>query len=177
MRLESKSLLLEAKAGSRGDFSATFATFDVIDHDGDVTLADAFPEGKEVLVGAYQHASEALPVGKGVIHSDGTSARIDGSFFVDTVHGEATYRTVKHAGSLLEWSYKFRVIDSEHGTFHGQSVRFLKEVDVWSVDPVLKGAGIGTGTVSVKRWRDDSLDPEQLYLRFLELDSRLRATG
>lgn len=152
---ESKSLRLELKAdGDEGAFRATFATLNVIDHHGDVTLPGAFEPGKEVLVGAYQHEMFNLPVGKAVLAADDERAWIDGHFFLDTTPGMDTYRTVKNAGGLMEWSYIFTVKDSSDGDFDTGAgivpVRFLKKLDVWSVDPVLKGAGIGTRTDAIK---------------------------
>ena len=151
MKTETKSLTLELKEDApEGSFAATFATLGVVDHDGDITMPGAFEDGKETLIGAYQHAMSNLPIGKGVIRSDDERAWIDGQFFMDTPQGDAAYRTVKGAGSTLEWSYIYNVTDSEEATVDGQSVRRLKGIDVWSVDPVLRGAGIGTGTDSIK---------------------------
>lgn len=155
---ESKSLRLELKAAGdgvpEGAFSATFATLNVIDHHGDVTLPGAYTEGQQVLIGAYQHEMGNLPVGKGVIHADDQRACIDGEFFLDTPHGEAAYRTVKNAGSVMEWSYIFTIEEADYGAFEtgvgAVDVRFLKKLDVWSVDPVLRGAGIATRTDSIK---------------------------
>lgn len=153
---ETKTLSLELKQdGAEGDFVATFSSFNVVDHDGDVTRPGAFEEGKAVLVGAYQHAMSNLPVGKGVLRSDDERAQIHGAFNLKTAGGRDTYEAVKNAGDLMEWSYIFRVEQSSEGDFDAgdktlEGVRFLEKVDVWSVDPVLKGAGIGTGTESVK---------------------------
>lgn len=156
MDTESKTLALELKADgdAEGRFSATFATLNVVDHHGDVTLPGAFEPGKEVLIGGYQHDMMSLPVGKATIHADDERAWVDGAFFLDTRPGEDAYRTVKNAGGLMEWSYIFRVTDSDWGDFDtGKGVvevRYLKAIDVWSVDPVLKGAGIATRTDSIK---------------------------
>lgn len=154
MEPETKTLTLELKADSEGEFSATFATLNVIDHQGDVTMPGAFDAGHEVLIGGYQHDMMALPVGKGVIRADEERAWVEGTFFLDTHPGEDTYKTVKNTGGLMEWSYIFRVIEASDGDFETDKgmvpVRFLKKVDVWSVDPVLKGAGIGTGTDRIK---------------------------
>lgn len=154
MEPEAKTLTLDLKADADGAFSATFATLNVIDHQGDVTLPGAFEAGKEVLIGGYQHDMLALPVGKGTIRADEDHAWVEGSFFTDTGPGADTYKTVKNASGLMEWSYIFRPIESEEGEFDtGKGmvpVRFLKKLDVWSVDPVLKGAGIGTGTDRIK---------------------------
>jgi len=148
---ETKTLTVELKAGeAEGDFAATFATLNVIDHHGDVTVPGAFKNGAEVLVGAYQHDMDRLPVGKATIHSDSDRAWVEGRFFTETSGGLDTYRTIKAAGSTLEWSYIFQPTIAEPGQFDGAEVRFLKGIDVWSVDPVLRGAGMGTRTEHVK---------------------------
>ncbi len=167
MEQETKTLHLELKADAEGAFRATFATLNVVDHHGDVTLPGAFAAGKEVLIGGYQHDMLQLPVGKGRIGSDGDRAWVDGQFFLDTPNGDATYRTVKNAGGLMEWSYVFIPVQTEEGPFDtGQGtvdVRFLKKIDVWSIDPVLKGAGINTRTDFVK-----SIEPKAVT-RFADL--------
>jgi hypothetical protein len=157
VKSETKALKLELKSDSAdGGFQATFATLNVVDHHGDVTVPGAFVDGKEVLIGAYQHEMFNLPVGKGVIRADEKRAWVDGAFFLDTQPGKDTYATVKNAGGLMEWSYIFTVQDSSEGEFDpgngsaAMQVRYLKKLDVWSVDPVLKGAGIGTRTDSIK---------------------------
>jgi hypothetical protein len=154
---EQKIISLKLTADSEGAFAATFATLNVIDHDGDVTLPGAFQDGKAVLVGAYQHGISKLPVGKGIIRANNARAWIEGRFFTDTRPGKDTYQTIKNAGALIEWSYIFQILESADGDFEtGKGkvpVRFLKKLDVWSVDPVLKGAGIGTGTDRIKGFR------------------------
>ena len=83
---ERKSVSVEMKVDDEGHFEAIFSTFNVIDHDGDVTLAGAFEDGAQVIVGAYGHNSwfSALPVGKGVIKTTDKDARILGEFFLNT---------------------------------------------------------------------------------------------
>ena len=151
---EAKTLTLDLKADAEGEFSATFATLNVIDHHGDVTLPGAFEAGKEVLIGGYQHDMLALPVGKGAIHADEERAWVEGAFCLDTQPGADTYKTVKNAAGLMEWSYIFRTVEASDGDFETDRgtvpVRLLKKLDVWSVDPVLKGAGIRTGTDRIK---------------------------
>lgn len=151
---EAKSLTFEVKAdGESGEFAATFATFNAVDAHDDVTRPGAFKTGAEVLVGAYNHETGFLPVGKGTIHTDDTRAWIEGSFNLNTQIGRDTYESVKHAGSLMEWSYIYKATEYEFGDFAGKQVRFLNAIDVWSVDPVLKGAGVGTGTLAIKSAR------------------------
>jgi hypothetical protein len=148
--LNRKTLTLDLKADSEGEFSAVFATFDVVDHDGDVTRRGAFTEGAEVIIGAFGHDTTSLPVGKGVIRQTNEAALVYGKFFLDTPHGQQTYQTVKNLGALQEWSYTYSPTKRSFGEFNGQQVRFLEEVKVYSVDPVLAGAGIGTRTTGIK---------------------------
>src|SRR5512136_179778 len=66
---------IEIKAdGQPGEFRAVFATFNVIDKDGDVTLPGAFKDGAAVRISYWGHRWQDLPVGKGVIHQDDKKA-------------------------------------------------------------------------------------------------------
>ncbi len=135
-------------------FTATFATLGVIDHHGDVTLPGAFQNGTTVMVGAYQHDMTGLPIGKATLQADEQRAWVEGVLWTDTANGQDTYKVLKRAVDKIEWSYIFTVTQSDFGPFDTNKgivdVRFLKALDVWSVDPVLRGAGIGTGTQSIK---------------------------
>jgi len=150
--MERKGMQVELKDAAKGLVEAVFSTFNVRDHDGDVTLPGAFTDGAKVRISAYGHRSwwGDLPVGKGVIEVTETDARLMGEFFMDTEVGRETFGVVKAMGELQEWSYAFDVVASEMGQQDGQDVRFLKQLDVHEVSPVLKGAGIGTQTVAVK---------------------------
>lgn len=148
---ERKSLAVEFKAdGPEGSFVAIFSSYDTIDSYGDVARPGAIPDGKEVLIGAYGHDMHTLPVGRGAIRNEGNLTYVDGQFNLAMALGRETYEAVKNAGDLLEWSYIFVPTQYSYGEFNGVQVRFLEAIDVWSVDPVLKGAGQITGTVAVK---------------------------
>jgi len=135
--------------GEPGEFSAVFATLNVIDKDGDVTLPGAFGEQK-VLIEPWNHNYQAPPVGKGTIHEVDAQAVVDGRFFLDTANGKEHHAVVKETGDMQEWSYTFRVVEGESGMFEGEQVYFLKKLDVIGVSPVTRGAGIGTRTTAVK---------------------------
>ncbi len=135
----------------QGTFSAVFATLNVIDKDGDLTLPGAF--GKQrVVIGAYAHNSwyGELPVGKGTIHEEGNLAIVEGQFFLETENGKNTYGVVKEMGDLQEWSYSFPELDYEYREEDGQSIRILKRMKVNEVSPCLMGAGVDTRTLDVK---------------------------
>lgn len=142
---------IELKAdGPPGSFRATFATLNVIDHDGDVTVPGAFKDGQSVRIAQWGHNWAGPAIGKGVIHADQERAWVDGQFFLGMPEAVSTYESVKGLGDLAEWSYGFDVTQSEPGQFEGQSVRYLKGLQVHEVSPVMLGAGIGTGTDAIK---------------------------
>lgn len=149
---------LELKAdGAPGEFRATFATFNVIDLDKDVTIPGAFKDGQEVRIAAWGHNWGVPAIGKGVIAQDDSRAWVDGQFFLDTQAGKDTYLSVKALGGLQEWSYGFDVTEQSFGEFEGQEVRFLRGLDVHEVSPVMLGAGVGTGTDTIKAAKEESL--------------------
>src|SRR4030067_1482952 len=98
--------------GAAGEFSAEFATLEVIDHDGDITRHGAFREGQETLIEPWNHNYHEPPVGKGVIHERENKAVIEGQFFLDTQSGLDHYKEVKNLGPLQEWSYTFEIEES-----------------------------------------------------------------
>ena len=140
--------------GDRGEVTAVFSTFDVVDRDGDVTRKGAFTEAAPVVISAYQHGSwdGALPLGKGTIHERADDAILRGSFFLKTSHGRDAWETVKELSEagLQEWSYSLHDVKAHPGEIDGRKVRVLTKIDVKEVSPVLKGAGINTRTLAVK---------------------------
>lgn len=141
----------ELKQGEdeQGQFTAAFATFNVKDHDGDVTPPGAFEDGQEVIVEPWNHGWN-LPVGKGIIRQDEDKAWVEGEFFLNTDVGLNHYTTVKNMGGLQEWSYTFDVLESTEDRFNGERVRILSKMDVVGVSPVTRGAGINTRTMAIK---------------------------
>lgn len=141
---------LKANSDETGEFTAEFATLEVIDHDNDVTRPGAFHDGQETLVEPWNHNYGDLPVGKGTIHEQDHKAVIEGKFFLDTQSGLEHYRVVKALGPIQEWSYTFQIEQASQGVFEDQPVQFLEGLDVWGVAPVTRGAGIDTRTTSIK---------------------------
>lgn len=162
MELEYKKARLEFKKDKPGAFRIVFAETGVIDLDSDVTSQGAFPTGKMVPMSAYGHGSwqGELPVGKAVITEEGNEAIAEGEFFLNTTQGKDHYETVKALGDIQEYSYGFKPTEFEFGEFEGKDVRFLKKVDVFEISPVLKGAGIGTHTQSIKSDKELTFNDE-----------------
>jgi hypothetical protein len=156
MEIQHKSFTgIEFKKDKPGSFTARIATLNVIDKDGDVTLPGAFPEGKEILISAYQHGSwlGGLPVGKGMIHADDKEAVVEGQFNLNTETGKEHYETVKFSPELTEWSYGFSILELEENSDWNKNkdvLRVLKRLDVFEASPVLRGAGENTTTLAIK---------------------------
>ncbi len=150
--MDTKSLRVEVKDADRGEVEAVFATYNVIDSDGDVTPPGAFEDGAKALISAYGHQSwkGAPPVGKGIITTTDTEAIFKGRFFLNTVAGADTFEVVKEVGELGQWSYGFDTLKHSFGEFDGKQVRFLESLKVHEVSPVLIGAGVNTRTLSAK---------------------------
>ncbi len=161
MDMERKSIRVELKEESPGDFVARIAQLDIMDKDADVILPGAFPEGKDVLVSAYQHGSwmGELNVGRAVVKEDGEFALGEGQFYLTTGTGKEHYETVKLNGELQEWSFGFKVLeqadDNEVDAWAkahdgARPMRIIKKLDPFEISPVMKGAGIGTATIAIK---------------------------
>jgi phage head maturation protease len=159
---ERKSLSLALDPEQEGVFRARIATFNVVDKDDEVTLPGAFPIGKRVLISAYSHGSwdsglSAVPIGDGTTSSDMTGAYVEGKFWLDTFAGRETYKAVKNAADLQEWSYGFKTtassVDSTDLAAYPGARRILKTVDIFEISPVLVGAGVDTATMSIKSAR------------------------
>jgi len=150
--VETKSLRVEVKDADKGEVEAVFSTLNVVDSDDDVTLPGAFEKGAEVLISAYGHKTwmGALPVGLGSIKEEGNEAILAGHFWLDTINGADTFKTVKNAKQLQEWSYGYDPTKYSYGEHEGKRVRFLEQVKVHEVSPVMLGAGVGTRTLSAK---------------------------
>jgi phage head maturation protease len=135
--------------GDKGEFEAVFATLNVIDWDGDVTLPGAFGE-QRVLLEAWNHNYAMPPVGKGQIFERENEAIVAGRFFMDTSAGAEHYTVAKELGEMQEFSYTFNILDAAPGVFDGQTVRFLKRLEVIGVGQVSRGAGIATRLTAIK---------------------------
>ncbi len=152
------------KMADDGSFSALFAPFNVVDKQGDLTLPGAFGK-QDVIISAYGHNSweGALPVGTGDVHDcigyvcpvcgekGCNGGKVRAKFFLDTMGGQETYKTVKNVGDLQEWSYALPDIECEYRQVDGQSIRVLKRITTNEVSPVLMGAGNGTQTLAIKK--------------------------
>lgn len=147
---------IEFKAEDEGKFTAKLATLDVIDHDQDVISPGAMTAGGKILLSTFNHASAhgpSLPVGFAVIREEKGSALADGEFNLDTILGRETFAALKfnqEHGVKQEWSFAYFTKKVSFGQRDNQNVRFLEELDVFEISPVIRGAGIETNTIAMK---------------------------
>lgn len=131
---------------------AVIATLGVIDKDGDVILAGAFGEQTVKVVPAHDWMH--VPLGKAVIRESGNEAVAEFALNLDIQAAKDWHSSLKQdladPPSIQEWSFGFTVKEQELGQFDGQDVRFLKELDVHEISPVMLGAGINTRTLAIK---------------------------
>jgi len=159
---------LKLDTDGEGTFEAVFATLNVIDKDGDITVPGAFGEQK-VLISQYNHGSwndgaKALPVGVGKIFERGNDAIVQGIFNLASTDGAETYKTLKfiaEKGHTQEWSYALPEIDYEYREEDGKRVRVLKKIRVPEVSPVLMGAGVNTRLLSIKSGQGEETNEEE----------------
>lgn len=153
--LERKTIpaLPTLKDAATGEISVEFATLNVRDHDGDITLPGAFGK-QDVRIQPFGHDLASWSIGKGQTKESRDKAIFEGRLNLDSAEGREAYSSLKfdleNGAPLQEWSYTFQVEDSESGQEEGEAVRFLKKIKVFSVDPVFLGAGIGTRTLAIK---------------------------
>jgi hypothetical protein len=145
------------KSDDLGEVSAVFATFDVIDKDGDVTFPGAFEDGAEVDVSSFGHQvwMGGVPVGEGTIRTTRKEAIVDAQFYMETEAGRETFALIKARGVKQEWSYGFDTLNApETVTVNGRKANALRRLKVHEVSPVWRGAGIRTRTLAAKAARD-----------------------
>ena len=135
-----------------GTGSAVFATLNVVDMDGDVTLPGAF--GKQTVVIVPTHNWSSVPLGKGTTREAGDEAIVDFKLNLDSPTAKEWHSALRfdleQGQPLQEWSYGFDIREKSRGEFEGEQVRFLKSLRVHEASPVLVGAGVNTRTLALK---------------------------
>jgi HK97 family phage prohead protease len=151
------------EGGPEGSVKALFSVFNMRDEDGDVTLPSFFSEGQELAMAPWGHNWGDLPPGRGQVKVAPEGAVFDGFFFTDTANGREHWLTVKHMGSLQQWSFGFKVLEADMGEFGGLPCRFLKRGEVYEVSPVLIGANRQTYTLDVKSGGKGAISYEKAH--------------
>lgn len=146
---------VEIKDEEKGEIEAVFATLDVVDKDHDIIRPSAIAEGAKAKLSDYAHSAVfgASPVGKGTMHQVKNKAVFRGRYFMSTTRGVEAFKTLKEIGADQEWSFGYQVLGSEEPEEEDREKgawRILTKLDAFEISPVLRGAGLGTRTLSVK---------------------------
>ena len=151
-----KSIEFKTIDDEKGAVEAVFSVYNNLDSDGDVVIPGAIKSGfKDNQVPMVFAHKWDQPIGKGVIETDDDKAIFKGSFFMGTEAGKEAYNLAKEMGDLQEWSFGFRINDYEVAPFTKDGsdevdARYLKDLEVFEVSPVLVGANRETYTLAIK---------------------------
>ena len=143
---------------------AELATLSAVDNDGDTYERGAFgwkAGGHQWAMMVPAHNRRAIPFGKARLFEEGDTAFAELNLNLKTTSGrdwhEALLFDLATGEPVQEWSYGYNIVDMDYRVSGSSRVRVLKKLDVDEVSPVLRGAGIGTRTISIKgaKLRDD----------------------
>jgi len=154
--MQTKQLTIE-KMDDSGTGLARIAILSEIDRDGDTYKAGAFngPDGKGQWVAILPaHQRHKMAYGKARVYDDGQVAYAELNLNLETQAGREWHAALKfdldRGEPVQEWSYGYEVIDFEYRMSGQNEVRVLKKLLVDEVSTVVRGAGIGTGTIAIK---------------------------
>lgn len=154
--MQAKMMTIET-VDAAGKGLAKIAQLSAVDSDGDTYEAGAFawPEGGGQWVSILPaHDRRAMPLGKAWVYEKDGWALADLTMNLDTEAGREWHQALKFdlatGKPVVEWSYGFNVLDADHQQTSQTWRRKLKRLRVDEVSPVLRGAGVGTGTMSMK---------------------------
>jgi hypothetical protein len=159
----------ELKDETRGEVTASVASLDTPDRDGDLFARGAF-RPSPVALSFWGHdtvTADAPPVGAGTISEQDGRAVFEGRFFLNTTRAREAYETLKGMGEGARWSFGFprgtaETRDPTPAERRQGARRVYTAVFPIEASPVLVPAGHGTGT---------------LALRSLDTEAAVRAAG
>lgn len=148
-----KSLTIE-NMDEAGKGLARIATLSAVDHDGDTYLPGAFSWKEQWCSILPAHDRRKVPLGKARVYEEGDAALAELHFNLTIPEAKSWHSAIMfdlaQGSSVQEYSYGFELLDFEYEARGADRIRQFKRVDVHEVSPVLKGAGVGTGTLAMK---------------------------
>lgn len=173
MDIERKTFRGEIKQlDDEGSFEAVIATLNVVDSDGDIILPGAFQNAVISVLPA--HDSRSVPLGKAKMEDRDDKAIAVGQYNLDIPAAKDWHNALKfdlkNPPVVQEWSFAFRILESSMETRDGEDIRILEKLDIMEVSPVLRGAGVDTGTLSAKNKKRFA---EQLELTLKSIEDTL----
>lgn len=145
---------------------AILARLSEVDHDGDTYAPGAFSwkdGGEQWCLLIHHHDRYQMPFGKARIYEDGDIAYAELHLNLETQVGKDWHKALlfdlSTGKSVQEYSYGFDVIDADFQVRGEDRVRVLKRLDVHEVSTVIRGAGRGTRTLTMKALKDAAFAP------------------
>lgn len=152
--------------GETGKGLAILARLTEVDHDGDTYEKGAFSwkEGGEQWCSLIHHHDRyQMPFGKARVYEDGEVAYAELHLNLETAAGRDWHKALLFdlatGKAVQEYSYGFDVVDADFQVRGENRVRVLKRLDVHEVSTVIRGAGRGTGTLSMKALKEAGFAP------------------
>lgn len=134
---------------------ALIADMKAVDHDGDGYAPGAFSwKGDQWCPLLTAHDRWSMPFGKARVYEEGDKAYAEMHINLETQTGREWHAALKfdlaNGRAVQEYSYGYDVIEAEDRLNDSKWKRTLKRVDVHEVSTVVRGAGAGTRTISIK---------------------------
>jgi hypothetical protein len=147
------SVEVQVKSSAAGQVTAILAELDKVDHDGDLYTAETFTEGAELAISPYNHSTmygTTIPVGKGVLHVEQSYIWVEAQYFLENESAREAFTVVKQMGASQQWSWGFKSVDAEPILMGERQVNLIKKAEVFEASPVVRGASIGSRTMTAK---------------------------
>lgn len=160
-----KSVTIE-KMDEAGTGRARIAQLAAIDSDGDTYAPGAFTwkeGGGQWVQMIPAHDRRSMPFGKAWLHEENGWAVADFTLNLASQAGKEWHAALSFDLSkgqpVQQWSYGFNILDAGYEQREGNRIRVLKRLDCDEISPVLRGAGVGTGTLSIKALKNAAFAP------------------
>lgn len=136
---------------------ARIATLSAIDRDGDTYAPGAFAWKEERHQWATLipgHDWRSMPFGKVRVYEEGDAALAELKLNLDIQAGRDWHAALKFdldtGNPVQDWSYGYDILEADFDQRGSERVRVIKRLEVYEVSPVVKGAGMDTGTLAMK---------------------------
>ncbi len=158
-------MMTVTEMGEAGKGLAILARLSEVDHDEDTYAPGAFSwkGGEQWCPLIHHHDRYQMPFGKARVYEDGDIAYAELHLNLETQAGKDWHKALlfdlSTGKSVQEYSYGFGVVEADYQVRGESRVRVLKRVDVHEVSTVIRGAGRGTGTLSMKSLKEAGFAP------------------
>jgi len=163
---------LNDKTGTFEGYASVFGNRDAGD---DIVKKGAFQRSINAKQGHFpilwSHDYSSPPIGEAIVAEDEHGLFVKGTLFIDVLQQARDVYAVMKKGVVDSMSFMYDVIRSESGTIDGEIVRFLIELKLYEVSPVVFAMNELAVITDVKSQED--LD--KLLVRIKSLEEKFSA--